>query len=68
VIPLSGAHCSKIVTDLKNYEARYLKYTIWIYFIAIVFGREDTEEDQPLNSDLEKRDCTGELKYYMKEL
>jgi hypothetical protein len=64
VIPLSGAHCSKIVTDLKNYEARYLKYTIWIYFIAIVFGREDTE-DQPLNSDLEK---TGELKYYMKEL
>jgi hypothetical protein len=64
VIPLSGAHCSKIVTDLKNYEARYLIYTIWIYFIAIVFGREDTE-DQPLNSDLEK---TGELKYYMREL
>jgi hypothetical protein len=35
----------------------------WVCFIALVFGREDSE-DQPLNSELEARDCKGELKYF----
>ncbi len=35
----------------------------WVGFIALVFGREDSE-DQPLNSELEARDCKGELTHF----
>jgi hypothetical protein len=42
-----------------------VKYTIRIYFIALALRREDTQ-DQTLNSELEAKDCKGELKFYMK--